>query len=292
MKFPQLFHETVDSLQHAGIEDAQSDAVQLLDYCFGISRSQLFLSKDRDVPHDKLDRFRELLQRRLAREPLQYITGLREFWSRDFYVSPSVLIPRPETEFLLDRTLSICRKYDWHPHTVLDMCTGSGVIAIVLAYEIKAQHFVAVDRSSKALQLAAKNREKHAMVEKIDLICSDLFSALAKDEQFDLIVSNPPYVATGDYEELQPEVKSWEPGSALLAGEDGLDVIVQLADKAHEYLSPAGWIFIEIGADQKDSVEQLFMNHSSGAYEEVKVVADWSGRPRVLQARKVRRIDE
>lgn len=285
MRFSQLFQETVDTLSLAGIEDAQIDTFQLIDFCFQVSRTQYVLRQDQDVPQKGLRLFRKVVKRRASREPLQYILGVREFWSLDFFVSPAVLIPRPETEFLLDRTMSICKQYDLQPHSVLDMCTGSGVIAVVLAKELQAERVVAVDRSIAALELAARNLKKFEL-DQVCLVCSDLFSALAADMQFDLIVANPPYISDLDHDSLQPEVRCWEPHSALFGGSGGLDIITRLADTAFAFLRPKGWLFVEIGADQGEEAKQLFFSHPSGAYELVEVAPDWAGRSRVLQARR------
>lgn len=261
----------------------------MFDFCFGMDRTALFLHGDQEAPEVKLAEFQRVVQRRLSREPLQYITGMREFWSMVFHVSPAVLVPRPETEFLLEHTLAICETYDYHPRHILDMCTGSGVIAVVLAKELDADTIIAVDQSVAALEVAVKNRDAFDLANRVQLVCSDLFSAIREDVLFDLIVSNPPYIADHDLVTLQPEVKSWEPHAALFSGKEGLDVITQLADVVHEHLCPDGWLFMEIGAEQKDKVEKMFSEHVSGAYEEVKVLDDWSGRPRVLQARKLGR---
>ncbi len=292
MQFAELYEDTITSLENAGIENAQFDAILLFDFCFGFDRSKLILSGDEIVPEGELAHFRSILKRRLSREPLQYITGVREFWSLDFIVSPSVLIPRPETEFLLERVLEKQREVERQPGRVLDMCTGSGVIAVVLARELHGEEIVAVDSSYNALEVAAMNRKKFEMTNQIHLLCSDLFSCLRPKKEFKLIVANPPYIAASDHDTLQPEVRVWEPRSALLAGSEGLDVIVQLADEAYKYMCLDGWIFVEIGADQKDKVEQLFVKHWTGVYDDVEVVSDLSGLPRVLQARKAREVHE
>lgn len=292
MQFAQLYQDTVYRLEQAGIESAPFDADLLFEFCFRMSRSQRILSGHREVPENELKEFNVILERRISREPLHYITGVREFWSLDFFVSPSVLIPRPETEFLLECVLDNQRKQGIRPAAVLDMCSGSGVIAIVLAKELTAASITAVDVSVSSLQVALMNRKKHQMMDRVNFICSDLFSGLHSDMKFDLIVANPPYVAVCERDILQPEVRFWEPDTALFAGSEGLDSIVRLADQAFTYMKPGSWLFIEIGADQKEKVKRLFVDHRSGAYEHVKVLSDWSGRPRVLQAKKRERIDE
>lgn len=200
----------------------------------------------------------------------------------DFVVSPAVLIPRPETEFLLEQALAVC-SLNGTISCALDMCTGSGVIAVVLARELRCR-VTAVDISVAALEVAAKNISRHRAIDQIALVCSDLFAALNSNLKFDVIVSNPPYIADDLIRQLEPEVCRAEPRLALSGGLTGLRLIERIAVGAEEFLQPGGWIFLEIGADQKNAVTALFKD-SKRRYDEVKVFDDWSGRPRVLQAR-------
>lgn len=282
----QLYQETVARLEQAGIENAHQEALQLFEHFLGLGRKDLLLRPRLEVDELEVDRLASMVTRRLAREPLQYITGSREFWSLDFIVSPAVLIPRPETEFLLDRVLAVLGRYGYSGGPVLDMCTGSGVIATILALELGAESVIAVDRSSAALQVAVRNWNRHGQEQVVQPLCADLFSAFRPDVRFELIVANPPYVADRDLATLQPEVRNWEPESALLAGPEGLAIIEQLAGQGHEFLQAGGWLFMEIGADQEAEVYSLFAGSAEKRYERVEVLRDWSGRPRVLQARK------
>ena len=286
MQLDHLYRETVSRLQLVGIDDASNDAAQLFEFFLGVSRERIFLHPDQEISKQQALNLEEALCRRLAREPLQYIVGTREFWSLDFVVSPAVLVPRPETEFLLDRVLSVTRKSGFMNGPVLDMCTGSGVIGIIMAMELKASTVLGVDKSFAALQVAASNVRKHDQAESVHLLCSDLFAGLRSAPMFEIIVANPPYIPHGDFGALQPEVRDWEPESALLAGKRGLDIIEILARQGHGYLGPGGWIFIEIGSEQEEDVYSLFAVQAQGAYDSVEVLKDWSGRPRVLQARK------
>jgi release factor glutamine methyltransferase len=288
MQLAQFYQDTFQKFSQAGIEDARSDTVHLLCFCLGLTRTQLFLHSAKEINDRQLQRCRELVCRRLAREPLHYITGTREFWSLEFQVSPAVLIPRPETEFLLEQVLKTLGQTGYKGGTILDMCTGSGVISVVLALELDASRVIAVDRSEEALRIAAVNIARHKKKNEISLVCSDLFSALNPHRGFELIVANPPYIAVSEFEDLQPEVQKWEPETALVAGSKGLDVIEKLADHIFEYLMPGGWLFIEIGADQKESVYAIFAGHASDAYGCIEIINDWSERPRVLKARRKR----
>ena len=285
MLLAELYQDTLHRLSQAGIESAHNDTDLILGYCLEMTRSQLFLYPHKEIGPAKLARCLELVRRRVGREPLHYILGTREFWSKDFVVSPAVLIPRPETEFLLEYVLRTLSVFGYKGGPIIDMCTGSGVIAVVLALELDADKVLAVDRFEDALKIAAVNVARHAKKKRIALVASDLFSAIYPQAVYEVIVSNPPYIADGEIEGLEPEVHGWEPRSALVAGEEGLDIVKRLSDQAPLYLKPGGWLFVEIGAGQKNSVHSMFAYHSTGKYEHVDVIEDWSGRPRILQAR-------
>ncbi len=287
MRYAQLFKNTVSQFRQAGIGDAETDAILLFEFCFGLTRTRLYLEGAMEVPEESLEHFMAVLGRRLSREPLNYITGTREFWSLDFAVSPAVLVPRAETEFVVESVLKTLQNHISTSHwRVLDMCTGSGVIAVVLARELGSPWVIAVDSSTDALRVAERNVKKFGLEKHITLVCSDLFSAIAETLRFEVIVSNPPYVAESDLTGLQAEVRDWEPRQALAAGEKGLDVIREIVGQAFRYLVPGGWLFVEIGADQEDSVHELFAGQTGREYEDVAVIPDWSGRPRLLRARK------
>ena len=249
----------------------------------GLGRSQLLLRGGEPVSAADLARFRDVVRRRCLREPLQYILGRCEFWSRDFIVSPAVLVPRPETEFLLEHILAVLgdRPAVRRP---LDLCTGSGVIAIVLAMEL-ARPVLATDCSPAALAVARANAGNLGVADRVRLLCSDLFSALAPEVSFDLIVSNPPYIAESEMATLQPEVGQWEPRLALAGGKDGLDVIRRIVGGCRTRLRPGGWLFMEIGVGQRQGVLDLFLGQHH-LFSDVEVVPDWAGRARVLQARR------
>ncbi len=282
----RLYAETVARLERAGIDSASSEATLLFAHFLDASLSHIFLHPEEDVSPDAVVRLEQALARRLQREPLQYILGVREFWSLEFVVSPSVLVPRPETEFLVDRVLHVLAVHGFNRGPLLDMCTGSGVIAIVLARELKADLVLAVDVSYEALRVAAQNAGRHDTRGSVQLVCSDLFSSLRRRPLFELIVANPPYIRCDDFAFLPPEVRDWEPKAALVAGGEGLDIVEKIAVAGYEYLLPGGWMFLEVGADQQAAARDLFLKRIPGGYEQVEVLKDWTGRPRVLQARK------
>jgi len=283
MNIDDLLAAAALQLTRAGIEDSDLDARLLFQHLTAMTRSQLVLHGRQSVDDRTIEQYRQLVVQRSQRIPLQYLTGSQEFWSLDFIVSPAVLIPRPETEFLLERVLAACPP-GCGISSCLDLCTGSGVIAVVLAKELGCP-VTAVDLSEAALAIAAINLNRHQVAGQVTLVCGDLFAALNKSRKFDLIVSNPPYIADDQIDQLEPEVRAAEPYLALSGGPTGLGMIERIATKAAGYLNPGGWIFLEIGADQKNAVETLFR---ALRYDEVRVIDDWAGRPRVLQARYAR----
>ena len=286
MRVQQLLKNAAAVLTGAGVEESCLEAELLLQGCLNVSRSRLFLLFDQQVDPVQEQRFHEFLFRRCRREPLQYILGSCEFWSLDFYVTPAVLIPRPETEFLLEHMFStLALERDIPELKVLDLCTGSGVIAVVLARELVHAAVTAADYSPDALALARKNIARHGLAERINLVCADLLNSFRSEQVFDVIVTNPPYVIAGDLPGLEPEVRDWEPEMALSGGKSGMDVIERICRGAVHHLKSGGWLFMEIGADLEEPVEYIFT--SSGRYEQVRIVQDWAGRPRVLQAKFV-----
>ena len=219
---------------------------------------------------------------------MAYILGEQEFWSLPFHVTPAVLIPRPETEFLLDRALALAIPANIDRGLLLDLCCGSGVIATVLAKETDKQ-VIASDVSSDALQVARKNLHRHRLAGQVHLVQGNLLSPFRQTgEVFSLIVSNPPYVSSRDLEKrLEPEVVWHEPHLALAAGEDGLALIREIRRQLPWVLCPGGQIFMEIGADQARAVHSLFAADCDGTpgFRDVQILVDYAGRDRVLYAR-------
>ena len=271
-------------LAEAGIEEAALDARLLFEHLTGLGRTHLVLHGDEEVAETVVADYRQLIERRSERVPLHHLTGTREFWSLAFTVSPAVLIPRPETEFLVECALAVC-KGGAPIRQALDLCTGSGVIAVVLARELGCR-VTAVDCSAEALAVAAGNVARHTVAGQVSLVQGDLFAPLAPTVPFDLIVSNPPYIVEQEIDRLEPEVALAEPRLALSGGADGLRVIARIAADAAAYLRPGGWLCVEIGADQGRSAPALFTTPGF-RWESVRILDDWAGRPRVLQTRRV-----
>jgi release factor glutamine methyltransferase len=280
----QVLKDAAAALADAGVEDSALEAELLLRHCLGLSRSGLFLRQQETLPPEQAAQLHALLHRRCQREPLQHIIGSCEFWGMDFLVSPAVLIPRPETEFLLEHVLATLNKENSRPRQVLDLCTGSSVIAAVLAKELPEAEVTASDYSLDALAVAQANLRRCGLEGRVSLLCADLLSAFRPAPLFDLIVSNPPYIKAGDIPGLQPEVRDWEPHLALSGGPSGMEIIEAICAQAARLLQPSGWLFMEIGADISAETEAALRR--KGIYEQIKVLPDWAGRPRVAQGRR------
>ncbi|MBI3786135.1 MAG: peptide chain release factor N(5)-glutamine methyltransferase [Deltaproteobacteria bacterium] len=279
-----LLQRAAATLNTAGVEAPRLNAEVLLAAAWSCTRTVLLSRLQGPLPADVESKFDDLLRRRRAREPLQYIVGATEFWSLDFDLTPDVLIPRPETERLVELVLSLLRNgslgSDALRPSICDVGTGSGCIAIALAHEAPAARVTALDVSAAALRVAESNAARNRLAGRIRFLESNLFAA-ASGERFDIIVSNPPYVATPELDTAQAELR-YEPRRALDGGGDGLDVIRVLLRDAPQHLRAGGWLFMEIGCDQSAVVVALA--RTAGA-QEAEVFNDYAGLPRVLRAR-------
>jgi release factor glutamine methyltransferase len=273
------------SLAAVGIPSARLDAEVLMGHVLGLTREQLLASADFPLSQVHLGLYRELLRRRLEREPIAYITGRQEFWSLELRVVPDVLIPRPETERLVEISLALAREL---PRTrssrVLDIGTGSGAIAISLAKELPSALIWATDVSPAALEIARSNAAGNGVAARILFFHGDLFEAIGEfTGRFTLIVSNPPYIRSAEIDALEPEVSRWEPRGALDGGADGLDFYRRIARQARDYLAPNGAVAVEVAADMGKEVGRLFT--AAGYYTGEAIVQDYAGRDRVVVAR-------
>ncbi len=282
----KLIRWTDERFRKEGFASARLDAEVLLAITLGVDRVKLYTHFDQPVRAEELARFKEMIQRRLKREPIAYITGRREFWSLSFRVTPDVLIPRPETEILVAEPLRVLSS--WTPAEgrpqILEIGTGSGAISIALATEISSAALVATDVSEKALAVAAENAAHHQVDHCIQFLLGDLFSPLKRGTRFHLILSNPPYISQEQFPGLPPEVRDFEPRLALDGGKDGLDFYRRFFSQVGEFLFPGGWIFTEIGAGQDQDILQI--GSKNPALEEFGFVPDLSGIQRVFKARK------
>jgi release factor glutamine methyltransferase len=272
-------------LLHAGIETARLDAEVILGHVLSVTREQLLASADCSLNEVQIRQYSELLSRRLMREPVAHIIGRQEFWSLDFHVTSDVLIPRPETERLVEIALNLAREVARaEALQILDIGTGSGAIAISLAKELSSSVIWATDISCAALEIAQRNAARHGAADQIHFLHGDLFAALGETRgRFALIVSNPPYIRTAEIEALEPEVRLWEPHAALDGGVDGLEFYRRIAHKASDYLVPKGAIAVEIGADMGNEVARLFAE--VGGYADMTIFQDYAGRDRVVVAK-------
>ncbi|MFP3866547.1 MAG: peptide chain release factor N(5)-glutamine methyltransferase [Desulfobacteraceae bacterium] len=269
-----------------GVSEPRASAEVLLAYCLGLERLALYLRHDQPLSAGEVASFKALMQRRLAGEPTQYITGHQEFWSLDFLVSPAVLIPRPETEILIETVLEQVRQQDF-PLTggpLLDVGTGSGVLAIVLAQELPDSQVAALDQSAAALALAQENARRHQVAHRIGFIRGDLLEPLAPRPRFAVIIANPPYVPTSEWGHLPREIRDHEPRVALNGGPDGLTVIRRLVSEAHHYLIPGGLLALEVGNSQAPAVLDLLSPQE--AYGPGQVRGDYHQVERVVFARR------
>lgn len=265
-------------LQDAGIAEYSLDAWYLFEHAFGISRMQYFMcSAQKAEPADDARReYEEGISRRMKREPLQHILGTQEFMGLEFYVNRHTLIPRQDTETLVETVLAEQKEKDV---ALLDMCTGSGCIAISLAVHGGYAHVEAADISAPALKVAERNARK-LLSGKIHFRHSDMFSAFDPEtDKFDIIVSNPPYIPSDVIEELEPEVRDFEPRSALDGTADGLFFYENLAEECGRFLNEDGSVYFEIGHDQGEAVETLLKTHG---FKDTKVIKDLAGKDRVV----------
>lgn len=256
-------------------DTARIDTECLLTHCLNVQRSHLYAWPQQLLSDQQIDAFQELLNRRIGGEPIAYIRGWQEFWSLNFEVGPGVLIPRPETELLVEQVLGSGLD---EAATVLDLGTGSGCIALSLAAEHKRWQITAVDQSLDALAFAQRNRDQQG-AENVELFQSSWFAQL-ESREFDLIVSNPPYVATDDPHLVQGDVRS-EPVSALEAGPQGLDDIRYIVEHARGFLTRAGTLMLEHGFDQAESVAELFHQHG---YSNIQHYRDLQAHTRMTAA--------
>ena len=305
-------------LHKAGIDSARLDAEVLLRHFLGMEKAELYLGSDLALNAMAEREFQKLLLRRAGREPIAYITGHKEFWSLDLVVTPEVLIPRPETELLVELALArATRVVPPHPSLspvvggegkreeagdsrsdafacldskpplrILDLGTGSGAIAVALAKELPQGEIRAVDISAAAIEIARLNARRHGVEERMGFFCGDLFEPVAEErEGFDLIVANPPYIRSGELAGLAPEIREWEPNTALDGGADGLLYYRRIIAGAGDYLKAGGSILLELGDAMGEAVARLFAD--SGGFEPAQVYRDYAGKERVIAAAKI-----
>jgi release factor glutamine methyltransferase len=267
------------------IEQPRVDAEVLLAHTVGVTRLELYILYDRPLEQKELDVLRGLIQRRVRGEPVAYIVGKKEFWSMELQVNPHVLIPRPETEILVESAVKLIPESPSPvPWRVLDLGTGSGAVILAIASERAGQCYYAVEHSASALEVARSNARIHGLEDRIAWLQGDWFEAGSQAlGRFNLIVSNPPYVSIEEFKRLPVEIGRYEPVEALQSGPDGLDAIRLIVREASNHLVPGGWLLFEMGHGHWPAV--LEMIRSCGDYREWDVHKDYTGVFRVACAR-------
>jgi len=278
----ELMKSAIEHLQGKGFEEARLNVELLLAHALDIQRIQLYSNFDKPLTQEELKQFRTLYERRLTREPVQYIIGSANFMGLHFTVDPRVLIPRPETETLIEQVMLACQRYDADETIhILEVGTGSGNITVSIAKFIKNTRITAIDISLEALAVAKKNACLHSVESQIKFSCSDVFDLSDElfQSKYDLLVSNPPYVPKDEWEQLQREVRDFEPSSALTDGKDGLKFYHHMAGIIPTILKSGGSIVFEVGLDQAEIVANRLRK---AGLAELKITDDLQGVPRVV----------
>ena len=271
-------------LTDKGIDAPRLSAELLLSDVLDLQRIELYTKFDRAVDRQQLDRLRELVQRAARQEPIAYLTGRTEFYSLELEITPDSMIPRPETELLAQRAVEFLRARRATQH-VCDLCTGCGCIAVAIAKNFPGARLIATDISSAALAVADRNVKKHGLQDRIQLLQGDLFEPLVQqldNGRFDLIVCNPPYVSAAEYAALPANVRDYEPKSALLAGQDGLDAYRRIAERIQDFPQPDAALMLEVGYAQGPPVTQIL--ERTGLFPKISVEKDFHANDRVVIA--------
>ncbi len=268
------------------IDSPRMTAEYLLAHTLNISRMDLYLQYDKPLSRGELNNYKALIKRRVNREPLAYITEQKGFWTLNLAVSKHVLVPRPDTECIVEETLKHIpeKNKDSIPLKIIDLGTGSGAIILSIASDRPENIYYAVDLSQEALKTAKINAKTNCPDTDITFINNNWLDSFQKEEQFDIIVSNPPYIPSGDIPDLQPEITEHEPILALDGDKDGLKCIRHIINNAHHYMKPGGWLLIETGYDQKEPVEKIATD--TGLYNCIEYIRDFGGNNRVVKMRK------
>ncbi len=288
MQLRLALNAAVERLTTAGVPSPRMNAELLIMFTLDCDRAYLYAHPERELTSNEMQRYDEALARRATGVPAQYITGHQEFWGLDLIVSPAVLIPRPETEHVVEAALELAKaggrgRPSPHDLCIVDVGTGSGAIALALAKELPAAEIHATDISPEALEVARANAARHELTSRIALHRADLLDGFSP-ASFDIVVSNPPYVGDSEEDFVQLEVRKFEPRNAVFAGPTGVEVIGRLIPQAHAALRPGGWLVFEISGTIADRVRGLL-----SSWAEVAIRNDLQGIARVAIARKITR---
>ena len=271
LRILDLLKSAEQQLRAAGIESPHREAEWLLTAILKTDRANLYLMREHRLQDDEQAKFDEFLNRRLKREPLQYILGVGEFYGFELVVSPAVLIPRPETELLVEKVVELAAKFE--APRIIDLGTGSGGIVVSLAKLLAHTRFVATDISTEALEIAQINAKRLGVVDRIEFRLADMTNAgaLSSDEQFDLVVSNPPYVLENERASLQPEIREWEPAEALYVKDDGLKFYRSIVNFCNHHLRAGGWAACEMASQRSTAIAGLFRE---AGFHHVQIIKD------------------
>jgi len=282
----KLLNWVTEYFTSKGIDAPRLSAELLLSHVLGLKRIELYTQFDKSVARPLLDKLHDLVKRAGGHEPVAYLIGKTEFYSLELNITSDCLIPRPETELLVQRAIEFLRTRRG-TQFICDLCTGSGCVAVAIAKNCPDARIIATDISAAALDVAARNVDKHQLTERITLLQGDLFEPLVKPldvEQFDLIVCNPPYVSAAEYEMLDKNVKEYEPKIALFAGDDGLDVYRRIIAQADQFLKPEAVLMLEIGYAQGPAVRELLEKTST--FIEITIEKDVNDNDRIVTAKR------
>jgi release factor glutamine methyltransferase len=280
----ETLKEASERLRAASAPNDLLDAQTLLAEAIGKDRTYLIINFNEQLPEDLLEKFRAMVERRAAGEPLQYITGHQEFFGLDFEVTPDVLIPRPETELIVEETIRIVQQDRIARPVIVDVGAGSGVIAVALARELGDARVIASDISEAALRVAHRNAARHGLETRVAFVASDLLDAFAEEGYANFILSNPPYVSEEEMASLQREVRDWEPRMALTDSNDGLSLYRRLLKEAPSRLKPGGHLICEMGYTQSGKISAMI---DRGVWDSARLLDDLQGIPRTIVLRKL-----
>jgi release factor glutamine methyltransferase len=278
MKISEHLKTAAEILQASKISEPRREAASLLAFVLRTDKTFLIAHSDYELSAEEEKHFQMVLKRRAAREPFQYIVGKQEFYGLDFAVTKDVLIPRPETEMIVESAFEILN----NNARFCEVGIGSGCIAISILHKLQTATAIGLDISEKALKIAKENAKAHQVLERLELKISDVFENLS-DEKFDLIVSNPPYISSEEMKTLQPEVRSFEPLIALTDAGDGFSIIEKIIRGAPKFLNKGGFLLMEIGFGQAHKVEKMF---DKKVWRELEILPDFQKIPRVVKAKK------
>jgi len=282
----KILNSIADHLKKGGVDSPRLSAELLLSYVLGMKRIELYARADTPISKQQIQHLDELTKRAGQHEPIAYLTGKTEFYSLALNVTRDCMIPRPETELLVERAIEFLRTSSG-TQWVCDLCTGSGCIAVAIAKNCPAARIIATDISADAIKVAAQNVEAYQLDEQIKLLSGDLFEpvkVISGGQQFDLIVCNPPYVSAAEYEALPKTVRDYEPRLALFAGSDGLDICQRIITDAGDFLKPDGSLMLEIGYTQGPAVKELLQQ--AGTFSEIKIEKDLQHNDRLAIAQR------